>query len=65
MFIFDVSGKNYKTGGKVKMRNAEKLTDKVLKAVERIARKEAEKAMLGGSLECATFWHQPKRPKKR
>lgn len=47
------------------MRNAEKLTDKVLKAVERIARKEAEKAMLGGSLECATFWHQPKRPKKR
>lgn len=65
MFIFDVSGKNYKTGGKFKMSNAEKFTDKVLKALERIARKKAEEAMFGGSLECATFWHQPKRPKKR
>lgn len=47
------------------MSNAEKFTDKVLKALERIARKKAEEAMFGGSLECATFWHQPKRPKKR
>ena len=47
------------------MRNAEQLTDKVLKTLERITRKKAEKAMFGGSLECATFWHQPKRPKKR
>lgn len=47
------------------MRNAEKFTDKTLRVLERIARKEAEKVMFGGGSECATIWHQPKRPKKK
>lgn len=47
------------------MRRAEKFTDKALKAVERIARNEAQKTMSGKTAECATIWHQPKRPKRK
>lgn len=65
MFILNVLGKNDKTGGKGKMRRAEKFTDKALKAVERIARNEAQKTMSGKTAECATIWHQPKRPKTK
>ncbi|MCM1223409.1 MAG: cyclic lactone autoinducer peptide [Lachnospiraceae bacterium] len=47
------------------MRNAEKFTDKALKAVERIARNEVEKIVFGKTTGCATIWHQPKRPKTK
>ncbi len=57
MFILNVLSKNYKTGGKGKMRNAEKFTDKALKAVERIARSEVEKTMSGRTSKCAAIWH--------
>jgi hypothetical protein len=33
--------------------------------VERIARNEVEKTMIGRTSECAAIWHQPKRPKKK
>lgn len=65
MFVFNDICKNYKTGGKDKMRNAEKFTDKALKVVERIARKEVEKTMAGRVTECAAIWHQPKRPNRK
>ena len=65
MFSLNVLGKNDKTGGQSKMRRAEKFTDNALKAVERIARNEAEKAMSGKTAECAAIWHQPKRPKTK
>lgn len=64
MFILDVLSKNIKTGGKGKMRNAEKLTDTILKAVEKVARNEVEKNVLGGAPKCSAIYHQPKRPKK-
>ena len=63
-----VSGKYYDTtseGGKGKMNKAEKITIKVLKVVERIARNEVEKTVLGRTAECSAIYHQPKRPKKR
>lgn len=65
MFVLNVFSKNYKTGGKGRMKRTEKLANNVLKAVERIARKEVEKSMLGGTAECAAIYHQPKRPKRR
>ena len=52
-------------GGKGKMNKAEKITIKVLKVVERIARNEVEKTVLGRTAECSAIYHQPKRPKKR
>ncbi len=57
MFIHDVFSKNYKTGGKGKMRNVEKFTDKALRVVERIARSEVEKTMSGRTAECSAIWH--------
>ena len=47
------------------MNKAEKITIKVLKVVERIARNEVEKTVLGRTAECSAIYHQPKRPKKR
>ena len=46
------------------MKKAEKITIKVLKVVERIARNEVEKTVLGRTAECSAIYHQPKRPKK-
>lgn len=65
MFILDVFGKNYKAGGKGKMRNVGRITDKALKAVERISRNEVKKTMSGKAAECSAIWHQPKRPKTK
>lgn len=64
MFASDVRSKIIKTGGKGKMKKSEKITNKVLKAVERIARNEVEKTVLGGRAECSAIYHQPKRPKR-
>ena len=47
------------------MRKSEKITDKVLKVVERIARNDVEKTILGSTAECSALFHQPKRPKKK
>ncbi|RGW86664.1 MULTISPECIES: cyclic lactone autoinducer peptide [Lachnospiraceae] len=47
------------------MKKAEKITIKVLKVVERIARNEVEKTVLGRTAECSAIYHQPKRQKKR
>ncbi len=47
------------------MKKSEKITNRVLKVVERIARNEVEKTVLGGRAECSAIYHQPKRPKKR
>ena len=47
------------------MNKAEKITIKVLKVVERIARNEVEKTVLGRTAECSAIYHQPKRPKQR
>ena len=47
------------------MKKAEKITIKVLKVVERIARNEVEKTVLGRMAECSAIYHQPKRQKKR
>lgn len=65
MFIPYVLSKNVKTGGKGKMKKSEKITNKVLKAVERIARNEVEKTVLGRTADCSAIFHQPKRPKKK
>lgn len=65
MFALDVFSKNNKTGGKGKMKKTEKVTNKVLKAIERVARNEVEKTILGSTAECSALFHQPKRPKKR
>lgn len=64
MFILNVFSKNNKTGGKGKMKHVEKLTDMVLKVVEKAARNEVEKNVLGGVPKCSAIYHQPKRPKK-
>lgn len=64
MCIPNVLSKNIKTGGKGKMKKSEKITNTVLKAVERIARNEVEKTILGRTAECSALFHQPKRPKK-
>lgn len=47
------------------MKKTGKVADKVLKVVERIARNEVEKTMLGRTAECAAIYHQPKRPKRK
>ena len=61
-----VSNKNIKDKlDKGKMKKAEKITIKVLKVVERIARNEVEKTVLGRTAECSGIYPQPKRPKKR
>lgn len=46
------------------MKHVEKLTDMVLKVVEKAARNEVEKNVLGGVPKCSAIYHQPKRPKK-
>lgn len=46
------------------MKKSEKITNKVLRVVERIARNEVEKTVLGGRAECSAIYHQPKRPKR-
>lgn len=65
MFVLDVFSKNNETGGKGKMKKTEKVTNKVLKAIERVARNEVEKTILSSTAECSALFHQPKRPKKR
>lgn len=65
MFASDVRSKIIKTGGKSKMKKSEKVTNKVLRVVERIVRNEVEKTVLGRTAECSAIYHQPKRPKKR
>lgn len=65
MFILDVLSKNFKTGGKGKMKHVEKWTDKVLKVVEKAARNEVERNVLGGAPKCSAIYHQPKRPKRK
>lgn len=54
-----VSEKYYDTasGGKGKMKKAEKITIKVLKVVEGIARNEVEKTVLGRTAECSAIYH--------
>lgn len=54
-----VSEKYYDTasGGNGKMKKAEKITIKVLKVVERIARNEVEKTVLGRTAECSAIYH--------
>ena len=54
-----VSEKYYDTasGGKGKMKKAEKITIKVLKVVERIARNEVEQTVLGRTAECSAIYH--------
>ena len=47
------------------MNKAEKITIKVLKVVERIARNEVEKTVLGRTAEYSAIYPPPKRPKKR
>ena len=43
----------------------EKITNKVLEVVERIARNEVEKTVLGRMAEYSAIYHQPIGPKKR
>lgn len=45
------------------MKKTGKISGKVLKAMERIARSEVEKSMHGKASACAAIYHQPKRPK--
>ncbi len=45
------------------MKKTGNISGKVLKAVERIARNEAEKTASGRTSACAAIYHQPKRPK--
>ena len=47
------------------MNGKEKISVKALRVVERIARNEVEKTVLGRTAECSAIYHQPKRPKKR
>lgn len=47
------------------MKKSEKVANKVLKAVERVARSEVEKTILGSTAECSALFHQPKRPKRK
>ena len=65
MLFFYVLGKNYKTGGKGKMRNVEKIAERALKGVEKIARAEVKRTAISSVSACSAIWHQPKRPKKR
>lgn len=45
------------------MKKTEKIYDIVLKAVERIARKEVQKNCYNWPPDCMGFFYQPKRPK--
>lgn len=63
MCVSDVFGKNYKTGGKCKMKKTGKIKKTALKAVERIARNEVKKDIWGDPPICLGIGHQPKRPK--
>lgn len=65
MRIFYVFGKNHKTGGNGKMRSVEKIADRALKGVEKIARAEVKKTAIRGVSACSAIWHQPKRPKRK
>lgn len=65
MFIPDVFSKIIKTGGEGKIKRSEKIKDKALKLVERIARNEVEKIVLGRTASCSAIYHQPIRPKKK
>lgn len=65
MCIFDVFGKNHKTGGEDKMKGKEKISVKALRIVERILRNEAEKVNYGWPPICVGISHQPKRPKRK
>lgn len=47
------------------MKHVEKWTDKVLKVVEKAARNEVERNVLGGAPKCSAIYHQPKRPKRK
>ncbi len=65
MCISNVFSKDYKTGGKSKMKRNEKLRVKALRFVERITRNEAEKVSCGWPPICFGISHQPKRPKRK
>ena len=65
MLSLDVLSKNFKTGGKGKMRLTKKISDTVLKVVERIVWNEVEKSVIGGTPKCSAIYHQPKRPKTK
>ena len=65
MCILNVFGKNYKTGGRGKMKKDKKIKKTALKVVERILRNEVKKDQWGGDPPiCSGIIHQPKRPKR-
>ena len=47
------------------MKNVGKLADAALKVVERVARNEVEKNVIGGVPKCSAIYHQLKRPKTK
>ncbi len=47
------------------MRNVEKIAEKALKGVEKIARAEVKRTAISSVSACSAIWHQPKRPKKK
>ncbi len=47
------------------MKKVEKIVDRMLGGVEKIARNEVKKVVLGDRAGCAAIWHQPRRPKKK
>lgn len=65
MCIFNVYGKNYKTGGMRKMKKNRQIKKRVLKVVEKVVRNEAEKVWDGYPPICFGIGHQPKRPKRK
>lgn len=65
MCVSDVSGEDYKTGGKGKMKRKEKISIKALRVVEKVARNEVEKVRCGWPPICMGIGHQPKRPKRK
>ena len=64
MCILDVFGKNYKTGGKCKMKKSRNIKNVALKVVEKIARNEVKRDVVGPPY-CIGIGHQPKRPKRK
>lgn len=46
------------------MRNVEKIAERALKGVEKIARAEVKRTAISSVSACSAIWHQPKRPKK-
>ena len=65
MCVLDVSGKDYKTGGKGRMKGKEKISIKALRVVEKITHNEVEKVKRGWPPICIGISHQPKRPKRK